>query len=246
MVWLMFPAYNEEKNLVKLLPEMCKFLDEKIDKYEVLIINDGSKDATGTIDRFFNPSLPIRIVSHEKNKGIGEVFRTGLSAIGRLAGDDDLLIVLEADGTSDYKLIPAIVEKLRAGSDVVIASRYVRGGAYKNFPLKRHIISVGANFLMRCFFMKNGVRDYTIFYRGYRVDLIKKAISAYGERLTSSKTFFANAEILINLMKLTNRINEVPFIYSYEKKIGKSKMPVLKTFFDYLRFILARKLDTKP
>ena len=240
MLWLIFPAYNEKQNLIKLLPKLGKFLEDKIKNYRIVIINDGSTDSTKNITRDLNMPLPIQIISHERNKGIGEVFKTAFSAINRMSDEGDIAIVLEADGTSDYTLIPKLIERLQKGNDIAIASRCIKGGAYKNFPLKRHAISFVGNFVLRSVFRKKGVTDYTIFFRAYRTGLIKKAVSAYKEKLVTSKTFLANTEVLINLARLTDNITEVPFIYSYDRKIGKSKMPILKTLFDYLKFLIVK------
>lgn len=240
MLWLMFPAYNEKENLVRLLPGLCSFLEGKVRDYKILIIDDGSTDSTKTIAKHLTRPLPIEIISHEVNKGIGEVFKTGFSAINIMAHRDDSLIILEADGTSDYKLIPALLEGLKKHSDIVIASRYIKGGAYVNFPLKRHMISRIGNMVLGVVFRNRNIRDYTIFYRAYRVGLIKEALSKYRDNFITSKTFLANTEVLLNLTKLTERISEVPFVYSYDMKIGKSKMPLLKTLLDYIKFIFAK------
>ena len=233
----MFPSYNEEENLVKLLPDLCAFLEGEIKEYTIILIDDGSIDSTAKIKEMLDKTLPIRIVSHDKNKGIGQVFRTGFSEINRLSNENDSMMILEADGTSDYKLMPEMHNKLNAGSDIVIASRYVKGGAYKNFPRKRHLISLIGNMILGLAFPHGKIKDYTIFYRGYRMDLIKKALSTFGNKFITSGTFLANTEVLLNLTKLTNKITEVPFIYSYDLKIGKSKMPLLKTLLDYLKFL---------
>lgn len=238
MFWFMLPAYNEKQNLIKLLPKLNKFLKDKVKDYKILIINDGSTDSTKNIMECFNGTMPVQIISHEINKGIGEVFKTGFSAVNRMSGKDDSLIVLEADGTSDYTLIPALIEKLQSGSNLVIASRYVKGGAYKNFPLKRYIISFIGNIVLRTVFRNKEIRDYTIFFRGYKMQLIRRALSIYKDSFVTSKTFLANTEVLIKLTRLTDNITEVPFVYSYDRKIGKSKMPLLKTLFDYLKFLI--------
>ena len=240
MVWLIFPAYNEEKNLKEFLPELYGFLKGKIGDYKILIINDGSSDSTKQIAKHLKNPMPIEVISHETNRGVGEVFRTAFSAIDTMAERDDLAIVLEADGTSDYTRIPEIMRKLENGDDIVIASRYIKGGAYRNFPLKRHMISLLGNVVLRFAFGSRKIKDYTIFYRGYKVSLIKDALAKYKDKLITSKTFLANTEMLSNLMQLTDKISEIPFVYSYDKKIGKSKMPLLKTLFDYLRFLAVK------
>ena len=240
MLWLMFPAYNEKENLVKLLPELCSFLDRELKDYKILIVNDGSTDSTENITQCFDRSLPIEIVSHQKNRGVGEVFKTGFSLLENKAGKEDFVFVLEADGTSDYKLIPQMHKELTRGSDVVIASRYIKGGAYKNFPLKRHLISLVGNLVLRVVFHGKHIKDYTIFFRGYRMELLNRALSTYKDKFITSKTFLSNTEVLLNLAILTDKISEVPFVYSYDLKMGKSKMPLLKTLADYIKFIIVK------
>ena len=246
MLWLMFPAYNEKKNLVKLLPELHSFLKDKIEAYKILLIDDGSTDSTKELKGYSNMPVDLQIISHEKNKGIGEVFKTGFSALSALTGENDLLIIMEADGTSDYTRIPLLVDRLRAGSDIVIASRYMPGGAYRNFPLKRHLISLVGNAILRIVFKVKNIEDYTIFYRGYKVKLIREALTKYGDGFIKSKTFLANTEALLNLAKLTDKISEVPLVYSYDLKIGKSKMPVMKTLCDYIKFLIINCFSLPP
>lgn len=238
----MFPAYNEEKGLARLLPELNDFLKDKLAQYRILIIDDGSTDSTREMVRSLGSPIPLEIVSHEKNRGIGEVFRTGFEMLSNISGDDDIVIVLEADGTSDFRLIPKMIEELQRGNDIVIASRYQKGGSYRNFPLRRHALSLVGNMVLRSVFRKRAIRDYTIFYRAYKAAVIKKAMALYGENFITSKTFLANTEALLNLAELTDKIGEVPFVYSYNVKIGKSKMPIMKTLFDYLRFLAIRIL----
>ena len=244
-LWLVFPAYNEEKNLKTLLPELDRFIREKIRDYKILIINDGSSDATKDIAKCLDRVLPISVISHETNKGVGEVFKTAFSSIAKMAGPDDLVIVLEADGTSDYTLIPEIAQKLRDGNDIIIASRYIKGGSYKNFPLKRHMISLVGNIILRFAIGNKKIKDYTIFYRGYKAGLIKEALTKYKDGFITSKTFLANTEMLGNLTRLTDKISEIPFVYSYDRKIGKSKMPLMRTLVDYIKFLIVKQIGNR-
>lgn len=242
MLWLLILAYNEKENLVRFLPELHTFLRNSIPDYRILIVNDGSTDSTTHLEDCLGNSLPIKIISHEKNMGVGETFKTALGALEQSASDTDLAIVMEGDGTSDYRIIPSMASCLDKGSDIVIASRYIKGGAYRNFPLRRYFASLVGNFILRLAFPHKNITDYTIFFRGYRVGLLRKAMSIYGKKFITSDTFLANTEILIHLTSLTPNIAEIPFTYAYEKKMGKSKMPFTKTLFDHLRFIVTEKL----
>lgn len=246
MTYLIFPAYNEKENLAKILPALYSFLQGVINNYKIVIIDDGSTDGTRDVAKYIKEPVPIYIISHEKNRGIGGVFKTIADFVNRSVTMNDFIIVLEADGTSDYTLIPKIIEHLQNGYDMVIASRYIKEGGYKNFPLKRYMLSLIGNKLLRILSRNRNITDYTIFYRGYRASIIKNGLSACGGNIIKSKTFLANTELLLNLSAMTEKIIEIPFIYSYDKKLGKSKMPVLKTLSEYLYFIAVRLLGISP
>jgi len=91
---------------------------------------------------------------------------------------------------------------------------------------------------MKFYFPIQNVIDYTIFFRAYRIGLVKKATEHFGRfGLIQSKGFVANAELLIKLSIFTKKIKEVPFTYNYGKKIGQSKINVFRTINEYFVLI---------
>jgi len=87
---------------------------------------------------------------------------------------------------------------------------------------------------MKKYFPIPGVSDYTIFYRAYRIGIIRKAVRAYGMfGLIQSRGFVANAEFLVKLSLFTTRISEIPFTYDYGQKKGSSKIGVIRTIAEY-------------
>ena len=162
-----------------------------------------------------------------------------LAAAARISAPHDVIVMLEADNTNWLRgTLSAMLDKLSKGSDVVCCSRYQKGGYYENFPLVRLIFSVGANYLMRLIFRIKDVKDYTIFFRGYSAQCVKRALEVYGSSLIERKGFVANAEILVKLARIGARITEVPLRYFYGKKKSKSKLRIRKTTLEYFRFIL--------
>lgn len=235
MNFIFLPSYNEWKNLPRTIEEIKKYLNKS--EYKIVIIDDGSTDGTFDNCKKFFPDVDI--IKHKKNLGIGGVFRSIISYIIEKIDDNSNLIIMEADGTSSPFLIPEMIKKLNNGWGVVIASRYKKGGCYKNFPLKRLILSKGANTLFRFIFPHLKVKDFTIFFRGYRTFYIKKTYRKYRDNFITSEGFCANIEFLIKLIKADGfKISEIPFIYDYRIKKGKSKLKIFKNLKEYSKFIL--------
>ncbi|MFA5140278.1 MAG: glycosyltransferase family 2 protein [Elusimicrobiota bacterium] len=232
---LVIPAYNEGKNLASLCERIRLSVKPLERPYELFIVNDGSVDDTEAVAKELSKAHPIKLLRHERNRGIAAVFLTGLRAALEGAAEDDAVFIIEGDGTSSPELLPRMLEALTPPCDVVIASRYVPGGSYKGFPVKRLLLSRGANLLLRWICPMAGVRDYTIFFRAYRAGPLRKAVSAYGDRFTSVGGFACNAEMLLRLRDHINAVREIPFEYDYARKKGKSGMRISDNLLSYAR-----------
>lgn len=239
MIYLLLPAYNEEKSLASLLTRIAGRMEAFSREYRIIVVDDGSTDGTGHIIRNLARSLPISAITHPVNRGVGAVFNSGLQEICRLSRDaEDVVITMEADNTSDLGLIEEMIEKIaREGYDAVCASRYCPGGGYCSFPPFRLLLSLVANRLLRRCFPIRGVKDYTIFYRAYKGSILRKAFECYGDRFIENRGFVSNAEILVKLRPLLKKCGEVPFLYRYDLKGGASKLRIGLTLLEYLRFI---------
>ena len=73
MIYILFPAYNEEETIGKLIQRVIEFKKETGCQIDVIIVDDGSTDNTISIIDGFGESIPIKILKHEKNRGLGEV-----------------------------------------------------------------------------------------------------------------------------------------------------------------------------
>jgi dolichol-phosphate mannosyltransferase len=237
-VFVIVPAYNEEQNLPTLLPDVVRTVSATGHPLKILVINDGSRDRTREIGEKMGETLPVEVISHPTNYGVGRVFLTGLRAAVKLAAPSDVIVLMEGDSTSSPELLPEFIRRIDGGDDVVIGSRYETGGRYHKFPPKRLFLSLMANASMRFLFPISQARDYTIFYRAYRASVLKRAFDLYGDELIETKTFVCNAELLIKLNHVSPlRISEVPLVYRYDLKKGKSKMPITRTMREYLSFV---------
>jgi dolichol-phosphate mannosyltransferase len=235
---VVIPAYNEEQNLPLLLPHIGNVLRKAGREFQIIVVNDGSRDNTRAVAESLAASLAVRVISHPTNLGVGKVFLTGLRAAAESAQPNDIIALLEADSTNDPELLPEMIRCIDAGDDVVIGSRYQKGGRYHKFPPKRLVLSLIANAGVRTLFPIRGAKDYTIFYRTYRAAVLQRGFALFGDKLIETRTFVCNAELLIKLNHASPlRVGEVPLVYRYDLKKGKSKMPIKRTIREYVSFV---------
>jgi dolichol-phosphate mannosyltransferase len=129
---------------------------------------------------------------------------------------------------------------IRAGRDLVIASRFRRGARTVGVPLIRQGLSLGASILFRVLHPMPGVRDYTSGYRAYRAGLLKEALRRHGDALIDQQGFGCMAALLLKLKGLGPSVAEAPLVLRYDQKRGQSKMKVLRTIGETLELMLRR------
>ena len=231
------PAFNEEKDLGKLLEVFEQQMTASNFQFQVVIVDDGSTDGTLSVIDGWSSRVPLELVRHAVNRGLGETIRDALSASAGMANADDVIVTMDADNTHSPTLIPSMLRAIQEGADVVIASRYRRGSRVVGLSLFRQLTSYGARFLFQLAFPIHGVRDYTCGFRAYRASLLKDAVARYGNAFVQERGFAAMAEILLKLRALRPRFAEVPMVLRYDFKSGDSKMRVGATVMKTLRMI---------
>ncbi len=116
-----FPAYNEAENLPTLIAEADSILRQQADEYEIIVVNDGSRDATATVLQELQTRYPcMRVITHEQNQGYGAAVRSGLSA-----ARFELVFFADADQQFCLAEISTLLEKI-SQADVVIGYRQSR------------------------------------------------------------------------------------------------------------------------
>ncbi len=239
---VILPAYNEEESLALLLDE-CGAVLPALGNYEIILINDGSTDATVEIAERYSEKLNLLVVHHSRNKGLGPAIKTGLHiSLERSESDNDTVIYMDADYTHPPRYIPHMEDVIEQGADVVIASRFLKGSREVGVPFLRRLYSRGARIVFKLFLPLPGVTDYTCGYRAYRLGLIRRALQRYGDTIIERTGFACTDEILVNLATFDIRIEEIPFVLRYDRKRGKSKLPLGLTIIETLRMLVrARK-----
>ncbi len=235
-VWLVLPAYNEAENLAPLLDRVRLAWSGRF-PFRVLLVDDGSRDETVSVAEDASRQMPVDIVRHERNRGLAAAIRTGVQEVCRRAGDRDVIVTMDADNSHPPELVATMIERLRAGYDLVIASRFVRGGREEGVPWRRRMLSRAAGLVFRSVCPIRDVRDYTTGFRAYRASLLKELWSLHGDRLVESTAFSVMTEILLKARELQPRIVEVPLVLRYDLKSGASKMRLGRTIQDYAQLL---------
>jgi dolichol-phosphate mannosyltransferase len=226
MIWIVLPAYNEEQALPKLLPKLDATLKKSGQPYRLVVVNDGSSDRTPEILQQFAASLPLDVVTHPINRGLGETERDGFEFVAARCQPADVIVRVEGDDTHDPQYIFVLLEKLQSGFDVVNTSRFQPGGAQHGVNTYRAFISRCANLFMKTMFQIPGMKDFSCGFRAYRARVVMDAISVFGDDFVQLRGmgFTSTLEMVVKLNLLGCRFAEVPFVLRYDLKESGSKM----------------------
>ena len=236
MIVVLLPAYNEERSLPELLPKIAQVLGGVAGGYRIVVCNDGSSDGTAGVLERYARELPLEIIHHKLNRGLGETARDLFERAAEIAAPTDVVVRMDCDDTHEPGFILDLVAKLGEGYDLVIASRFREGGGQLGLGGYRALVSRAANLFMKAFFPIDGVREYTCGYRAYRAAVIQAAIRRYGNSFIQLKGlgFTGTLEKLIKLDLIGARCAEVPFVLRYDQKRSTSKMVGSVTTFGYI------------
>ncbi len=236
MIWIVLPAYNEEASLPKLLPKIDGALRELNLEYRLVVVNDGSTDRTAEILAGFESSLPMDLVTHPINRGLGETERDGFEFVAARSAPADVIVRVEGDDTHDPQYIVTLMKKLDEGFDVVNTSRFQPGGAQFGVSGYRAFISRCANAFMRMVFPIPNVRDFSCGFRAYRAQVVQDAVAVFGNDFIQLRGlgFTSTLEMVVKLHLLGCRCAEVPFVLRYDQKESASKMVGSITALGYL------------
>lgn len=217
---IILPCYNEEENLKILLPRLHKIVSALDVRYELIAVD--SKDSCDNSESICinNNSVYIR----QTKTGYADAFRTGIEK-----AKYDLIIIVDADNSQDIGKIPEMYGSIINGADVVIGSRYIKGGTTED-PLISVLMSRLLNFTYRIFlgFKEKDVSTDFRIYKKYMLKNIK----------TESDNFDVIEETLFKLKEKYHplKIVEVPINYKQREK-GVSKRKLFKFICGYIRLL---------
>jgi len=244
MLFVIFPAFNEEKVIAPTLAALADAMRGR-GPCRAVLVDDGSTDRTvAEAERVAaERALPLTVLRHEVNRGLGAGLRTGIYWCLDQAGDGDVVVTLDADNTHPPALIPTLVATLDQGYDLAIASRYRTGAEVHGVPGYRRALSDLGRLVFQVLYPIPGVRDYTCCFRAYRAPLLRRARLLYGESLCTARGFEAVMDLLLRLAPLEVRVHEVGFVLNYGERVGQSKMKVLRTIRSTVGLLTRRRIE---
>lgn len=242
-IFLVLPAFNEAENIEPLVREATEGFNREGAPFQIIVVDDGSSDATPQILNRLAGEYPLVIETHPQNRGLGQAILTGIAAVLRLSqSDEDVAVFMDADNTHSPSYIPQMAQKIwRDGYDVVIASRFREGSREVGVPPFRLLLSRGARLLFQLFLRLPEVRDYTCGYRAYRMGLLREAQEKFGAALITRQGFACTDELLVRLSSLTKKMTEIPFVLRYDKKRNRSKLPLMRTVWETLKMLVLHR-----
>lgn len=207
------PTYNEIESLSPIIGRLRTAVPDA----DLLIVDDGSPDGTGELaDRLAADDARVRVLHRAGKEGLGRAYLAGFA----LAIDEGYTYAVEidADGSHDPAELPAMIGLAERGADLVIGSRWVKGGAVRNWPWLRQAISRAGNAYSR-WVLRSGIRDITAGYRVYRVSALEDLDPAD----VSSQGYCFQVELAWRLESSGHRVQEHPITF-VERVTGRSKM----------------------
>jgi len=227
---LIAPCYNEEAILELNINTIIKYMEGKDHKYawEILIVNDGSKDATGAIaDQLSIKNSHVRVIHHPTNLNLGNALQTGFRN-----SKGEIIVVLDIDLSYAVDYIEQMTDKLiETSADIVIASAYMKGGKVTAVPFMRAVMSKYVNRFMS-FAAQDKYYTFTGMVRAYRKSYIQTVN-------LKTKDYEIMPEIIYKSMILRAKIVEIPAHLDWteqNKFAGKrtSSLRVFRSFFSGL------------
>src|SRR3989338_4569567 len=210
---ILIPTYNEKENIVALV----RTIFDKMPQVSVLVVDDNSPDGTAdAVLNLKNSFSDLDIYKRTADKGFGRSYLDGFKKI-LSDGRYEYVVIMDADLSHDPGVVPDMLDKL-SDYDVVVGSRYVKGGGISNWNFKRRILSQFANFYARTI-LGIPVSDLTTGFMCLKKDTLKNV----DLNSIQSDGYAFLIELKYKLHEAGYKITEHPIIFA-ERREGQSKM----------------------
>ena len=223
---IVVPAYNEEKNLPILIKNLQNIIKKNNLDAQIVLVDDNSNDSTPKICDFFQRKYYNILTIHRiGNRGMGNALLEGTNK-----ANGDVIIWVMADMSDDLNTIPKFLEKIEKEYDLVLGSRYMKGGSSGDLSFFKAFVSGGFTKLSRLFLGIN-VHDITNAFRAFKKEM-------FNSIKLESNDFAISPEFALKCHLAGFKLGEVPTKYSNRKK-GATKFKMFKMSIRYLTVFLS-------
>lgn len=242
-VYILVPVLNEAANLPRLTTGFRDTIREFSGAYRfhVVLVDDGSTDETASQARQHLAGIEATVLTHPKNLGPGRAFGTAFEYLAPRLAADDWVVTMEGDNTSRVELLRQMFTRTREGYDVILASPYMYGGGLVQTNAIRLFLSHVANAFIKEALGIHGIVTMSSFFRLSRGSVILELQKWYGPRILDRTGFECMIEWLLKMIHLKAQISEVPMLLDGSRRLGKSKMKVLRTIVGYLTIWMEKR-----
>jgi dolichol-phosphate mannosyltransferase len=211
-VLVVTPTYDERLSIAAVVARLRAAVPDA----DVLIVDDNSPDGTGDVADELAASDPaVHVLHRPRKEGLGAAYVAGFQ--WGLARDYQVLVEMDADGSHQPEQLPALLSALQ-NADLVLGSRWVKGGSVSDWPATRMALSRGGNTYVRIS-LGLGLRDATGGFRAFRRDLLE-SIDLDG---VASQGYCFQVDLAWRAVRLGATVVEVPIAF-VERVQGRSKM----------------------
>jgi dolichol-phosphate mannosyltransferase len=208
------PTYNERENLEAMLRALGGVLR---DGDRVLVVDDRSPDGTGELaDRLAAELGFVDVLHRERKEGLGPAYLAGFRRA--LADGAELVLEMDCDFSHDPRDVPRLIAAAEEGADLVLGSRYVRGGSIPNWGLTRRAISLGGNVYAQAL-LQSRIRDLTGGFKCFR----RRVLETIDLGAIDSRGYAFQIETTYRVVRAGFRVVEVPIAF-VDREQGHSKM----------------------
>ena len=235
MLYICVPAYNEAPTIGLLLWRIRKVLEEHPREYELIVLDDGSTDATADTLKPYQEVLPLTLLRHERCLGYAAALDTlARTAVKRTRYPRrDAMILLQGDFTDQPEHIPELVKRFEGGADVVIAEQ----PPSPRVPAAVRRLRLLAPWVVRPFLRVAGVTDPFGTFRLFRIAVLRDVIREAGDSpITQWSGWAANVELLVKATKLARRVETVTLDPRYDLRPRATRVRPLAAALDLYRF----------
>ena len=240
-VVIVIPTYNEVNNVAPVVVALHRVF-RQCQGYDmhILFVDDNSPDGTSKqIDKLIAKYSFVHILNNKRKGGLGHAYKKGfVVAIDKYHAD--IIFEFDADLQHDEKIIPAMLSSIASGADLVLGSRYIRGGGIPStWPIYRKFLSVMGNHFIRFVMGNFRVHDWTTGYRAIKTLVVSDIMRSMNNIAFHGYTW--QIGFLVKTIQKGYKVAEVPFVFR-DRTEGHSKLGP-EYIFNTLRYIMKVRIS---